>query len=106
MIAQRIADETLSTSIDNNTPTTIDGHLIMLIDVKHQRGGISFYLVNYHCRGDDSELLNCVNPSRFQTSLIKTTFVLLEDKQKGSCVFWRKVMILLHFGDKMRRTRT
>ena len=36
-----------------------------------------------HCRGDDSELLNCVNPSRFQTSLIKTTFVLLEDKQKG-----------------------
>ena len=47
MIAQRIADETLSTSIDNNTPTTIDGHLIMLIDVKHQRGGISFYLVNY-----------------------------------------------------------
>ncbi|KAF2556419.1 hypothetical protein F2Q68_00015324 [Brassica cretica] len=39
MIAQRIADETLSTSIDNTTPTTIDGHLIMLIDVKHQQGG-------------------------------------------------------------------
>ena len=40
-------DETLSTSIDSTTPTTIDRHFIISIDIKHQRAGISFYLANY-----------------------------------------------------------
>ncbi|KAF2574424.1 hypothetical protein F2Q70_00002817 [Brassica cretica] len=39
-------DETRLTSIDSFTPAPIDILLILLIDIKHQRAGISFYLIN------------------------------------------------------------
>ena len=39
-------NETRLTSIDSFTPAPIDILLILLIDIKHQRAGISFYLIN------------------------------------------------------------